>query len=96
LAEDGGMVIEAQVLRIGPLSFISCPGECLVETGWQVLGETKLRSAVIAGYTNDYVGYLPLPHIYEQGGYEPSATMLPPESVLAWAAEAVKLADEVA
>jgi len=93
LAEDGGMFLETQVLRLGPLSLISCPGECLIETGRKVVSETKLAGARIAGYTNDYIGYLPLPHIYEQGGYEPSATMLPPESVLAWCDAAVKLAD---
>ena len=96
LAEDGGMFLETQVLKLGALSFISCPGECLIETGRKVLSETKLATAEIAGYTNDYIGYLPLPHIYEQGGYEPSATMLPPESVIAWTEHAVQLADRLA
>jgi len=96
LAADGGLTTETQVLRLGPVSFISAPGECLVETGWRILERTRLKPALIAGYTNDYVGYLPLPHIYEQGGYEPSATMLTSAAVLQWVEAAVRLADEVA
>lgn len=96
LAADGGLVTEVQALRLGPLSFISAPGECLVETGWKVLAETALRPAVIAGYTNDYVGYLPLQHIYAEGGYEPQATMLTQEAVLQYVAAAVEVADRLA
>lgn len=94
LNDDGGMCLEVQVLRLGPLTFISAPGECLSETGWRVVEQSGLASAVIAGYTNDYIGYLPLPHIYEQGGYEPSATMLPPEAVLHYVEAAAELARE--
>jgi hypothetical protein len=95
LDEDGGMTVEVQALRLGPLSFISQPGEGLTETGRRILEQTRLTPAVVAGYTNDYVGYLPLPHIYEQGGYEPSATMLPAESVVQVADAAAAVADEL-
>ncbi|MBI5832025.1 MAG: hypothetical protein HZB16_06910 [Armatimonadetes bacterium] len=96
LAEDGAVITEVQALRLGPLHLISQPGECLTETGWRIQRETKLADAVIAGYTNDYVGYLPLPHIYDEGGYEPGATMLPADSVLAVVAAAVEVGDALA
>jgi len=96
LSEDRGLITEVQAMRLGPLSLISQPGECLVETGRAILGRTRLRDAVIAGYTNDYVGYLPLPHIYEEGGYEPASTMLPASSVLQVVDKAVEVADALA
>lgn len=96
LEADGAIRIEVQGLRIGPLTLISAPGECLVETGWAILERTRAKPARIAGYTNDYVGYLPLPHIYEQGGYEPSATMLTAEAVLSYVEAAVAVGDRLA
>ncbi|HAZ61987.1 MAG TPA: hypothetical protein DCZ72_00010, partial [Armatimonadetes bacterium] len=96
LTADDGMLTEVQALRIGPVGFVGLPGEVLTETGWAVQRATRLPGARIAGYANDYVGYLPLPHIYEAGGYEPQSTMLPPASVLEMVDVAVATADAVA
>lgn len=95
LAADGALVTEVQALRLGPLVLVSQPGECLVETGALILARAAVDGAVIAGYSNDYVGYLPLPHIYAEGGYEPNSTMLPAESVLTLVDTAVELAQQV-
>ena len=96
VAEDGGLVTELQALRLGPLNLLGAPGECMVETARRIQATTRLAPAVIAGYANDYIGYLPLPHIYEEGGYEPHATMLGPDAVLAVVAQAVAVADALA
>jgi len=93
LAEDGDLVSEAQALRLGPVTLISAPGECLIETAWTVQQRSRAALPMVVGYANDYLGYLPLPHIYEEGGYEPSATMLQPEGVLTWVEQAVGVAD---
>lgn len=96
LAADGGLRIEVQALRLGPLSFLSAPGECLTETGAAILAGTRLEAAVIAGFGNDYIGYLPLQHVWDQGGYEPSATMTTVEGVNAYVAASIAVGDALA
>ncbi len=84
-ARDGGMRVEAQVLKIGPVALAALAGECLAETGDRIRGfAADPASCLPVSYANDYVGYLPLPHIYEEGGYEPSATMLTRDGVLSY------------
>ncbi|MCC7495729.1 MAG: neutral/alkaline non-lysosomal ceramidase N-terminal domain-containing protein [Fimbriimonadaceae bacterium] len=96
LREDGGMVIETQALRLGPVTFLSSPGECLIDTGRAIVERTRAPRPLVLSDTNDYTGYLPLPHIWEQGGYEPGATMLTAEAVLTWVDRAVAVGDAVA
>lgn len=69
LARDGGMLTEIQVLTIGDTQLCALPGECLAETA------TALAPLIPVSYANDYIGYLPRPHVFAEGGYEANATM---------------------
>lgn len=69
IKQNVGMLTEVQVMQIGSVQFCALPGECLVETA------IALAPLIPISYANDYIGYLPLSHIYAEGGYEPSATM---------------------
>ena len=58
---------EIQAVRLGPIRWISLPGEPFVETGLAL----KLAGAnFVVGYANGYLGYFPLRRAYEEGGYE--------------------------
>lgn len=75
--DDEGIVVEGQIITIGPIRLVGLAGECLVETGdWIRSLCHSSKNCLPVSYANDYIGYLPLQHIYLEGGYEPSATML--------------------
>ena len=54
-------------MRIGPIRWISLPGEPFVETG---LALKKAGASFAVGYANGYLGYFPIRTAYDQGGYE--------------------------
>ncbi len=54
-------------MRIGPLKWISIPGEAFVETGWAL---RKSGATFVVGYANGWIGYLPIRRAYDEGGYE--------------------------
>ena len=64
---EGPISAEVQLMRVGPLKIISIPGEAFVETG---LVLKKSGAAVVIGYANGWVGYLPIRRAYAEGGYE--------------------------
>jgi neutral ceramidase len=76
LDKELNITFSVQVFKIGPISLITAPGECLIETGWAITSGLDQNPVLVVSYANDYIGYLPMPHIYTEGGYEPSATML--------------------
>jgi len=72
----GGLLVEVQRVEIGPLLLVGLGGECLSESGNYIRSASNVPELVLpVSYCNDYGGYLPLPHIYQEGGYEPSASM---------------------
>jgi len=80
---DRGIIVEGQVIVLGPIKLVGLAGECLVETGELIRSLCHpSNNCLPVSYANDYVGYLPLQHIYLEGGYEPSATMLTARGVL--------------
>lgn len=64
---DGTPRGELQVMRLGPLRWISIPGEPFVETG---LALKKAGANFVVGYANGYLGYFPIRRAYAEGGYE--------------------------
>lgn len=66
---------EVQVLRLGPLLVVGVPGELFNELGAQV-GRSRGCLTVVAGYANDYVGYLVPREAYEQLSYESAVTVV--------------------
>lgn len=63
---------EIQLMKIGDVTVATAPGELFVEYG------LKIRDAIdgpafVAGYSNDYLGYLPTHRAIENNGYETTA-----------------------
>jgi hypothetical protein len=58
---------EIQVMRLGPVRWVSLPGEPFVETG---LALKQAGANFVVGYANGYLGYFPIQRAYDEGGYE--------------------------
>lgn len=58
---------EVQAMRVGPVCWVSLPGEAFVETG---LALKQAGATFVVGYANGYLGYLPIRRAYAEGGYE--------------------------
>jgi neutral ceramidase len=54
-------------MRLGPVRWVSLPGEPFVETG---LALKQAGATFVVGYANGYLGYFPIRRAYEEGGYE--------------------------
>lgn len=67
---EGPLRAEVQAMRLGPVSWVSLPGEPFVETGFAL---KDAGATFVVGYANGYLGYLPIRRAYDEGGYETSA-----------------------
>lgn len=61
------LAAEVQSMRVGPVRWVSLPGEAFVETG---LALKEAGATFVIGYANGYLGYLPIRRAYAEGGYE--------------------------
>lgn len=92
LAALGGQVsVELQAIRIGTARFIGVPGEIFAETSlrWKRSSPGPLFPV---GLANGYVGYLPPPHAFSQGGYEAEVASCAPDSELRLSEAVARLA----
>ncbi len=64
---EGPILAEVQAMQVGPVRWVSFPGEAFVETG---LSLKRQGASFVVGYANGWVGYLPTRGAYEDGGYE--------------------------
>jgi neutral ceramidase len=64
------LVAEVQALRIGPVIVAALPGEFFANFGRQVKASAPTVPVLVAGWTNDNLGYFPTRDAYPQGGYE--------------------------
>ena len=64
---EGPIAAEVQAMACGPVKWIALPGEPFVETG---LALKAAGADFVLGYTNGWIGYLPIRRAYEEGGYE--------------------------
>lgn len=92
---DGTITFEVQAMKIGPITLVTSPGECLIDTGKAIVEPFTGQPVLIVSYANDYIGYLPLPHIFDEGGYEPSATMISATGVIEYVGLARRLVREI-
>jgi neutral ceramidase len=67
-----------QALRVGDLALVSAPGELLVELGLEIKRRSPFGQTLILELANDSVGYLPTRRAYEEGAYEPEASLFAP------------------
>lgn len=58
---------------------VSIPGEAIVELGWKIRNDTLDMgfdgTTLLAGYSNNYMGYFTTPNEYVLGGYESLLTL---------------------
>jgi neutral ceramidase len=65
--KDDPLLAEIQAMRVGPIRWVSLPGEPFVETG---LALKQAGATFVVGYANGYLGYFPIRRAYPEGGYE--------------------------
>jgi hypothetical protein len=82
---------EIQVLTAGPVAFVAIPGEYFVELGMRIQKESPFPYTFIVELANDDLGYIPTRRGFEEGGYEPTSTVLAPGSGEAIADKAIEL-----
>lgn len=58
-----------QGVRLGDQVIVTFPGEVFLEYGLQVMRASR-RDVIVFGLANAYVGYIPIPAAFGQGGYE--------------------------
>jgi len=95
--EDGTVKTEVQAFKIGEVYIAGIPGEPFVEIGLEIkrrLTEIapEAKGVITLGYCNDCgLGYVPIARAYDEGGYEPSATILAKGSAEIITEETLKL-----
>ena len=61
---------EVMVIRIGDVAVVGLPGEAFCELGLEIKRRSPAQHTLVAGLSNDAIGYLPTEASFEQGGYE--------------------------
>ena len=64
-----------QALRVGDLGIVAVPGELMVELGLNIKTRSPFGQTMVIELANDTVGYIPTRISYEEGGYEPEASI---------------------
>ena len=70
------LTTEVQILRLGDVCVIGFPGEMFVEYGLELAEALAPAPVLIAGYANDYIGYVPTPDALR--GYEADTAVVQP------------------
>lgn len=71
---DGPMTMPVQAMRIGPAALVAIPVEAFCEIGIEVKANSPASQTLFSGYTNGYMGYMPMADNFEEGGYEVTTT----------------------
>jgi neutral ceramidase len=61
---------ELQVVRLGEVALLGIPGEIFSELGVAIKNAHPMRQALVLGYANNDIGYIPTRQAYADGGYE--------------------------
>ena len=76
--------VPTTLLRIGPLAWVTFPGELFSGIGKRVKAACPAPHAHLMGYTNGSVGYLPEQRTFAEGGYEPAVSHFDPTAELVY------------
>jgi hypothetical protein len=71
---NGPMSMPIQAMRIGCAALIAIPVEAFSEIGVAVKNSSPAQQTLFSGYSNGYMGYMPMADAYEEGGYEVDTT----------------------
>ncbi|MBX3027138.1 neutral/alkaline non-lysosomal ceramidase N-terminal domain-containing protein [bacterium] len=95
-------VLPLQILRLGPLAIVCCPGEFTTTAGARLTGTVaeELRSAGVAevlfcSYANDYMGYVTTYEEYQAQCYEGGHTIFGQWTLAAFQTRLMALAREL-
>lgn len=85
LAQDKNKIreTEVQAIRVGNVAFVGEPCEFFVELGLEIKKKSPFKPTFIVELANDWVGYVPTPKAFKEGGYETrlgNASYLSPEA----------------
>ncbi len=67
---DAPVECEVQAIRVGPVALLGWPGEVFCDLGMEVKQRSPFRPTHTIGYANGWIGYVPTPEAFEEGGYE--------------------------
>ncbi len=79
-AERADRPIEIALLQIGPARVLHLPGECMIEFQLYAQSLVPDQFLAVAAYGDDGPGYICTEASFKEGGYEPSASKVAPES----------------
>jgi hypothetical protein len=68
--------VKISIIDIGELRIVSIPGELFSELGLKIKNCSN-KLTLIAGYSEDYIGYIIPEKEYQESGYESLVTLLP-------------------
>ncbi len=72
---------ELQAWRLGDVALALAPSEIFNQIGAQVKARSPFDDTFFVGYANDALGYIPIPEVYAEGGYEVTdASRVDPEA----------------
>lgn len=77
-APDGKLYEEIQVIAVGEVAFVAIPGEPFAELGMRIVEQSPFAETLILELANGNIGYIPTRKAYEEGGYEPTSSILAP------------------
>jgi hypothetical protein len=62
--------VEIQLISLGRAALLGIPGEIFSALGREIKNSVSPRQALVLGYTNNDIGYIPTRQAYALGGYE--------------------------
>ena len=71
---------ELHGIRMGGIALVGFPGEPFSEIGVRVKQASPFPHTLFSGYTNDYLGYVPVAEAYPEGGYEVDTSPFLPDT----------------
>lgn len=86
---------ELQVLKIGEVAVLGLPGEVFLELGMEIRRKSPFERPLIAELCNqESEGYILTPQACDEGGYEPTASILRADAGGKLVTESVRLLEE--
>ena len=80
LAEWMSQPLELSLLRVGPVDVVHLPGESMIEFQLFTQQQKPDRFVAVAAYGDLATGYICTEQAFQEGGYEPSASTVGPQS----------------
>jgi hypothetical protein len=62
------------------IGLVSEPAELFCEYGMEARKQSPFKTTLVLGLANGFIGYVPTPNVYSEGGYECEATNVAPEA----------------